>query len=257
MRPARLVSCWFEVPDGRAWPPVWYERHARVLEHSARKNTPDWTIDVRKIAPAVPMMSAYGGNLSSAFAYNSYKLAWWSQALQDAVDGERMLICDADLMVLRSLDPVWDIPFDVAITTKRECSRIPLNGGVVFVRVNARSRAWFAEWLRWNTKLLGDARLHKRYRETYAGMNQAALGALIENGGGQLADIAELPCREWNCETASWPLFDPSKPPRIVHIKGALRRGLMDPTSANALATPARRQIAAVWWALEKEALSA
>lgn len=252
----RLYSCFFGVAEGKAWPEDWYRRHARVLHYSARRNTPGWEIVVEQIAPSRPIAGCYPG-ATAAFFYNTHKLERWNREVQQAPDGTVLLVCDADLAVLRSLDPVLGMDFDVAITSKRDHTRIPLNGGVVFARVNARSRAWFAAWLDWNMRLLRDSKLHQRWRAVYAGMNQAAMGALLENGGTEIAKVLELPCTEWNCESASWRFFDARKPPRIVHVKGAMRRGLMDRGNVNALATAERRSIADVWWALERDALAA
>lgn len=252
----RLYSCWFRVPTGVAWPATWYERHARVLEYSALKNTPGWAVHVRQIADAAFRAARCRGNASS-YSYNTHKLMDWEQVVREAPEGEQLLICDADLMVLRPLDPIWDLDFDVAITEKRGLTKLPLNGGVVFLRVNARSRAWFAAWLDWNMRLLANGPLHDALRRKYAGMNQAALGGLIESGDSdRLAFVREIPCREWNCESATWRMFDETAPPRIVHVKGALRRALMDPRSENALADPQRKAIAAIWRQLERDAVA-
>lgn len=224
-----------------------------MLAFSARKNCPGWRVEVNKIGPAIHAPAARGGNQAS-YSYNTFKLNWWNEQVQGAADGDRLLICDADLMVLGQLDPVWDYGFDVAYTVKRGITRLPLNAGVIFLRVNDRSRAWFRAWLHWNMKLLGNAVLHTHYWKTYAGMNQAALGALLENGGEKLARQLELRCEEWNCESATWDTYRAEAPPRIVHVKGVMRRALMDPSHYRVNSTP-RGQIAAVWWDLEREAM--
>lgn len=252
----RLYSCWFEVGGTGAWPAVWYERHARVLEYSARVNAPGWQVDVEKIGPPTPRRAALGGGPSSSYVYNTHKLERWWQVVQEATDSDRLLLIDADTMVLRPLDPVWDTEFDVAITVKTGITRLPMNAGVVFVRVNARSKAWFEAWWTWNLRLLGNRSEHLRYRRTYAGMNQAALGALMEHEGRSLATVVEIRCEQWNCETATWATYDPTNPPRIVHVKGCMRRGLMAPTTYR-LTDPKRRAIADEWIRLERAAEAA
>lgn len=244
---------WFEAPAG-PHPVEWYARHARVLEHSARKHSPNWTVNVRRIGQPTPRKAARIGSAAS-FEYNTHKLEHWKAQVDGAADGELLLLIDADTMVLRPLDAIADVAFDVAITEKHGLTRLPYNGGVVFVRVNPRSRAWMDAWWKWNLRLLGSAPLHNRYAKIYAGMNQAALGALLENGGRELATLVELPCTEWNLESATWERFDAKNPPRIVHVKGGMRRGLMNPQQ-HPLGSTARRAIADVWLRLEKEALS-
>jgi hypothetical protein len=247
----RIYSCWFDVSrlgDPKTWPASWYARHAAVLEHSARINTPGWTVQVRQIGPPPPLRAARGGN-KSAYIYNTHKLADWRAVVDAAPDGEQLLLIDADTMILRPLDPVWDLDFDVAYTVKRDVTRLPINAGVIFLRVGPRARAFIAAWDEWNRRLLGDAALHDRFWKTYAGMNQAALGALLEIGGGpEIATLRELRCEEWNCESATWKTFDPENPPRIVHVKGAMRRGLMDPKKyPTALGSLDRQQIGTIW----------
>lgn len=254
MTAPRLYSCWFEVAGPGAWPATWYERHARVLEYSARVNSPGWTVDVRKIGRPTPRRAALGGGSTSSYIYNTHKLEDWWGAVRDAADGDRILLIDADTMILRPLDPVWDTPFDVAITVKTGVTRLPMNAGVVFVRVNPRSRVYIEAWWTWNLRLLGNRQEHLRYRRTYAGMNQAALGALMEHEGPRLATVAELRCEQWNCETATWATYDAGNQPRIVHVKGCMRRGIMAPTSYR-LTDPKRRAIADEWLRLERGAI--
>lgn len=251
-----LYSCWFHVPDKGAHPGEWYTRHARVLEHTARVNTPGWDVRVTRIGPPPPRRAARGGGSAVSYVYNTHKLEDWLRATEACQDGDRLLLIDSDTMILKPLDPVWEQDFDVAYTEKRGRTRLPLNGGVVFVRVSPRSRDFMRAWFRWNLKLLSDGPLHRRYWQTYAGMNQAALGALLENEGPSLATVGTLRCEEWNCESAMWATFDPENPPRIVHVKGALRRGLMGTRDKTALLTDQRRQIADVWWEYERAALA-
>jgi hypothetical protein len=255
MSAPKLYSCWFDASTvAGPWPASWYARHAAVLERSARENIPGWTIDVREIAPPPNLHAARPGN-KSAYIYNSHKLRDWLEVTESCADGDRLLLIDADTMVLRSLDPVWDSEFDVAYTIKRDVTRLPINAGVVFLRVNARSRAFMRAWLDWNMRLLGSAALHTKYWAKYAGMNQAALGALLEDGGGpRMAKLHELHCSEWNCESATWKTFDPANPPRIAHVKGNLRKGLMAPEKyPNAFSGAGRQQIADIWHAYERK----
>lgn len=258
----RLFSVWFEVagarPEGRstAWPGSWYARQAGVLNYSARLNSPNWTVQVQKIGPPPSRPVALMGPTRISFIYNTHKLEHWKNEVMKAPEGEGLLLIDSDTMVLHPLDPIWDLDFDVAITTKRNITRIPLNGGVVFLRVNDRSRAFMECWWRWNLKLLSDARMHHRYRQIYAGMNQAALGAVLEKKDFGGAKVVEIPCMDWNCETACWKFFDPAKTPRIVHVKGGIRRALMLPGRfANKDAK--QQAIMSIWFDLENQARAA
>jgi hypothetical protein len=227
-----------------------------VLEYTARKNCPNWQVNVRKVGPPVlpEGVKVSRSDIGAPFIYNVYKFRFWLRSVVEAAEGELLCLIDADTMVLRPLDPIAAMDFDVAITSKRGLTRLPLNGGVVFVRANERSRRFMRAWWDWNVKLIGDWRLHSIWRQKYAGMNQAALGALLESGGTQMAKVLEIPCAEWNCESSSWDRVD-LRQARVVHVKGQMRRGIMAPDK-HKLSTPQRLTIAQEWLRLEKEALA-
>jgi alpha-N-acetylglucosamine transferase len=154
------------------------------------------------------------------FESNSLKLEHWNALVQQAPDGDRILLIDADMLVVRPLDPVWDRPFDVAYTVRPSGAKFPLNGGVVAVRVGAASRAFMQAWAAENRRMLNDQAHHNRWRQRFGGINQAALGALL--AAGVRGQFATLPCLEWNCEDSCWGKFDPAVT-RLVHIKSELR----------------------------------
>jgi hypothetical protein len=239
-RPPRLVAHWFG--DN----PI-FERMARVLEFSARKNSPEWSIEVERVNPA-PRVSPLG---NASHATNTQKMDQWNGVVQAADDDDRILLIDADTMVLLPLDPVWHLEFDLAYTAKD--SRFPFNSGVVFLRVNARTRQFAAAWQEENARLLNTPAVHLEWRRRYGGVNQAALGAMLTRGIVEelgLA-VAKIPCAEWNCEDSTWTAFDPERT-RIVHVKSALRRGVFGIGPA----TPRLRRLVRIWRLLEREMLT-
>ena len=239
-RAPRLISHWFGAN------PI-FERMARVLEHSARKHCPEWSIEVERVTPA-PRVSPLGND---SHATNTQKMDEWNAVVQAAPEGDRILLIDADTMVLLPLDPVWDLEFDLAYTVKD--SRFPFNSGVVFLRVNDRARAFAAAWQAENARLLNTPTVHREWRRQYGGVNQAALGAMLTNGiVEQLGlQVAKIPCAEWNCEDSTWPLFDRERT-RIVHVKSALRRSVFGIGPA----TPRLKPLVRVWRLLEREMLA-
>lgn len=217
----QLVSCIFGSDA--------YERMGRVLRYTAGLYCPDWHIRVEKVAPAL-IDPRDGQRLESALGKashlaNTQKMIAWDAAVQAAPDGAEILLIDCDAMVVGPLDEVWTIPFDLAITTKRH-TRFPFNSGVVFVRVNARTRAFFRAWRDENLVMLRDRDHHQVWRRGYGGINQAALGRALESGWAQGLHVHELPCAEWNCEDSHWREFDPAVT-RIVHVKSALRMAIL------------------------------
>jgi hypothetical protein len=240
MTPPRLVACYFGARSGGQWP-----RLARVLEYSARRHCPDWQVDIHQITPrplAVP-------SFSSAYAANTQKLDEWTRIVAAAQDGDRLALLDADTMILHALDSVWDLNFDLAYTRRPASCRLPINAGVIFLRVTARVRSFVERWRDENRLMLRDRQRHETWRKRYGGINQAALGAILEAGAGAQLAVVPLECLEWNCEDASWPLYDPAVT-RIVHLKSALRQALFSRAHVSASVRP----LAHIWQDLERAA---
>lgn len=209
-----------------------YERLARTLEYTARQHCPGWDVTVERLdEAALPPLVPASGNPSHV--WNTWKLDWWRDRVLGAPDGARVLLIDGDTFVTRPLDPIWDLDFDVAYTLRAKYEKvrglagvrtrgggIPFNAGVIFLRVSERTRAFMRSWSETNLRFLRDAQEHEPWRKVYAGINQAALGYLLEQGE-HGCHIAELPCAEWNL--VEWGLYEPEVT-RIVHVKSSLRR---------------------------------
>ncbi len=243
MRAPRLVGCYFATRPQTAEP---WSRMARVLAHTAARQCPGWDVSIERLPGALPPSR----HRSEAEATNTLKLDHWAAAVADAPDGARLALVDVDTAVLRGLDDAWSLPFDLAYTV-REVSRLPLNAGVVFVRVSSRTRALVAAWRGENRRMFADARYHEPWQRRFGGMNQAAFGKVLESGlVGELGlELARLPCREWNCEDSSWRRFDPERT-RILHLKSGLRRTIFGIGPS----VPWLQDLARLWRALEREA---
>lgn len=214
----RLEACYFAGPD-RAW-----QRLARVLSLTATEQCPDWQIHVEAIEPGP---AALRQQLPRTIAANSRKLERWTEIVEASADGDRLLLIDADTMILQPLDAVWDLPFELAYTVRDAC-RFPLNGGVIFVRVCEAVRVFMRAWAAENATMLVDRAHHTRWQLRYGGINQAAFGALLESGALASVRTSTLPCREWNVEDSAWRGFDPALA-RILHIKSSLRLACLHP----------------------------
>ena len=213
-----LVSCFFSAKKERDGQ---YDRLARVLAYTARQHCPGWVVQITQIAPT--LIAPATGNPSHS--WNSAKLDYWDAVVQAAPNGTPLLLMDADTIILRPLDPIWDRSFDLAYTA-RERSRLPLNGGVVALRVSDQTKAAIRRWQQLNAAMLTNGPLHQPWHRKYAGMNQASFGCLLEEGGLADLSVVKLPCAEWNC--CEWAAFTPAT--RVVHIKSRLRRSVFGPT---------------------------
>lgn len=236
----RLEAPWFGGSEA-------FVRMARVLDYTARVHCPEWVVNVSHV-PVQPLQAH--DRAKDSHVQNTQKMEQWNAIVQGAADGERILLMDADTFITRPLYDVWEREFDLAYTSKD--SRFPFNSGVMFLRVSAATKAFFEAWAAVNREMLTTASIHAPWRERFGGINQAAFGRMLESGPS--IDIAELPCREWNCEDSAWAHFDPEVT-RIVHVKSALRRYLF-PRHVR-LAKPGVPELAELWTALEREACEA
>lgn len=211
MTPPRLDACYFNWPHDARW-----ARMARVLEWSARSACPTWQVQVQAITP-LPSSGI------RKFVHNTRKLEHWAARVADAVDGDRLLLMDADMAILRPLEDVWDRPFDVAYTVRPK--RFPINGGVVFLRISDRVRQFVIDWTRENRRLLEEPTGTYPWAKEYGGINQASLIGLLPECAARGIATLELPCAEWNCEDTTWTKFDPAVT-RILHVKSDLRNAI-------------------------------
>lgn len=238
----RLEACYFQGPpatpknpcgsDGR------WSRMAAVLEASARRHCPAWRVAVTAIGTA-PVGSALG---VETYERNTHKLDHWAAVVADAEDRDRLLLIDADTIVLRPLDDVWSLDFDLAYTVRPK--RFPLNGGVVFLRVSDRVRAFVTRWAALNRAMLNAPK--PTWKAEFGGINQAAFGTLLAEGDHGLT-LLGLPCAEWNCEDTSWPSYDPAVT-RILHVKDALRRACLSAFDCQ----PSLRALRAPWQEMDR-----
>ena len=237
MTPPLLYACYFGTGNQKQWP-----RMASVLAFTAAQHCPGWTIQLERIAEPPTARSASDGERA-----NTSKLDRWFDVIAAQPDGARVLLIDVDTAILRPLDPVWDRAFDVAYTVRPTASKFPLNAGVVFVRTGPRALAFMRAWRDENRRMRTDPQRHTEWRRRYAGMNQAALGCLLESPDRPDADLLTLPCREWNCEDSTWQFFD-ADVTRILHLKSQLRLALFH----GVVGRPYLRPLVKRWRALEQ-----
>lgn len=232
----RLYACHF---GGGAW-----DRMARVLAHSTLKHCPGMGFKVEQIESPIEQ------GIDPSYSSNTAKLDAWVRVACESPEGEVLCLMDADCMVLRDLRPIENLDFDFAYTL-RSPSRLPFNAGVVFARMGTKAGAFLRAWRDVNRRMILEPKFHQLWRARYGGINQAALGFVLENGLAEKLGVklATVPCREWNCEDSSWSQFDPAVT-RVVHIKSSLRRSIFSLGASRLDLRPLVR----IWRELEREA---
>lgn len=186
-------------------------RYLRAWEESVVENCPKATIEVIE-GEVPPRKEGWPGWAPD----NHYKLEIWRDALYES--NENIVLMDADTLVLRDLTSAFrGKSYDIAFTERP--GKLPLNGGVVFVRPNERSREFFDRWCEIDQHLLENRQAFEIAKKRHHGMNQASLVQLLDEEHG--ADIKRLPCRTWNNCDQTWHEFDETT--AVLHVKGHFR----------------------------------
>ena len=182
----------------------------------------------------------------TAFTSNWHKLRAWEKAVRDA--SEPVILADCDMLCLRSIGEAFDIGegavggwehWDIAYTQTSN-PRLPLNGGLLFVRPTDASKRFFHRWREIDRQMYINPALHDPWRVKTAGMNQASFWYLHERELAALgARVIALPCREWNACQDDWAHIGPEC--RMLHVKGTLRWAVLGDEAIAELPSELRR----------------
>lgn len=181
---------------------------------------------------------------------NAQKAHFNTQTVQEAGEGELLLLLDCDMMATGSLLSLQKMDFDLAVTERMPGAPYPVNTGFLAYRVSPQVRAWQQAWLDITLKMLSDRPFHRPWHSRWGGIHQAAFGWLLENPPCQL-NILHLPCSEWNSTDDTWELFDENT--KLVHLMAALRAAAVGHLS---IISPKVRLLAEKWKAYERAAAS-
>lgn len=204
----KIISVYFDYAQDKR-----YSTMAEVLKYTAKKYCPECDFELIKLK--APMRDG-----PRSFTSNTVKMDCWIDLLNNSDDD--VLFLDCDMIILQNLHSVLSGNYDIGIT-KRTKSRVPYNGGFVVVKNNDKARDFMLLWQDVNTKMYKDRLFHSKWRNKYAGMNQAALGYILEKEK-FLACINYLPCKIWNSCDDDWKFLNAET--KVIHIKGNLRRAI-------------------------------
>lgn len=201
-----------------------YRRMVDVLRLSVAENSPATPLSVH-------MPSSDDGAIfdiarhecKRAWIENCRKAKHHAQIIREAKAGELLCMIDADAMVLRPLECIENLEFDVAYTSRpADSSGWRINSGVYFVRISDATKRFFDELEQVSMVMLADEVLHHEWRTeySYGGLHQSAFGYMLKHFESPILKFCSLPCAEWNCVDGIW---STAADPRIVHIMGQLR----------------------------------
>jgi len=222
-----------------------YLRLLEVFRYSVQKHMPDVKMEIWKTNPPKKRNDRNTGVVT-----NTAKLGLWLEAMEKT--NEDIILMDCDMLVIGDLSLAFQYEFDIAHTCRHTIehgrNRIPINGGVMFIRHNERSYNFMRRMKEVNDKMYLDPKFHHPYRVKYAGMNQAAYGYMLEHPKEHNAKILALSCQEWNLCNTEWHLFDEYT--KCIHYKSRLRRAALGQSTYYA---PAMRPFVQLWKAYETE----
>lgn len=207
----KIFTVMFDVDKAKTW-----TRLLNVFRESVRLHMPEVEL-VEKIIKAPRQVAGK----SACMTYNTVKLGIWNDYIQEAT--EDTILIDCDMLCLRSAQHIFREKFDLALTFTGSGKGPPLNAGVVFVKPTARARQIMNTWVNVNSNMYDNNSLHQRYARKYLGMNQSALGCMIENR--MIEDVKILKTREWNAVGTDWGKITDKTV--FVHIKSELRNAIM------------------------------
>lgn len=144
---------------------------------------------------------------------NTHKLEAFVQFASKSDDD--LIFLDCDMLVLGDPAEIFVDDFDAAYTAADYDRYPPFNCGLLAFRNTLAGRGRLVALRDMNRRMHNDPEFHAEYRRKYQGINQSALGALLESG----QNWHKLPMSVWNlCEP--WP--KKIEAPKILHCKARL-----------------------------------
>ena len=226
-----LHTVQFNIPGQKDYAPL-----LAVFRESLRRNMSGVKLVEHVLKPPaeIPLLRKV------SYWANTYKLRRWEQIVRKAT--EPVILADCDMLCLRDISSAFSQDFDIAYTVRTN-RRLPLNGGLIFVKPTDASRRFFAMFRATNERMYWDPIFHAKWMHKTAGMNQAAFWYLVckvDHG----AKLATLDCKEWNACDEDWPGVNGDT--RMLHVKGRLRLAVIGKLTEENMPEDLRKA-AAIW----------
>lgn len=223
--------------------PKKYFRMLNVLKDSVKKNSPNTELDVRVISDRDLEIKEIGSRREAWYVQNCRKAKHHFRVVDTANEGDLICLIDCDTMVLRDMSPAIEQMegYDLGLTWKPEGCRLPINSGVVFVRVSDRARTLYSNWLHTARWMLRNQEFYRPWQVQYGGVHQSSLAFMLAQANHDL-NVVSLPCEEWNSVRETW--CTAPKKARLVHFIGKLRSHILMGTRPQ---DPEMRKVVYAW----------
>ena len=185
-----------------------YRQLLKVFLATAAEHMPGVEVDLIKVRP--PRKISRKHDMAHAF----------NLAAERAMQGrENAAVCDIDLMFVQSIESVFALDFDVAVTVRE---KYKYNTGLWFYRPTAKADIFLDTWIRNTHEMMQhpDQEENKSMIAEYAGIDQASLAQTISEK--KRINVLELQCTVWNSCQGEWKHIN--KNTKVIHVKSGLRR---------------------------------
>ena len=192
-----------------------YERMLNAWENSVKANT-NAEYEIVRLDPKDYPQCQHPKN---SYVANSVKLNYWAEKIKQ--ESGNICLIDGDTVVLKDVEHVFDLDFDIAFTRRSKGVHIPINGGVLFVKASPRVHDFFDKWVLTNNEMLTNRVLHLHWYRKYNGINQASFGYMLERYKSDLK-IIQVEGSKYNaCDKIDW--IGINDDTHILHVKSELR----------------------------------
>ena len=203
-----------------------YNTFNKVLEHSLERNTKNINHKIVVDEWPTEYLNNHHSDLLGNYNVNAYKLKKMIEFIKES-NADKIILSDCDVLFLDDIDEVYDKDFHIGITkhtnTPNNPYRWPYNGGVIFVKKSDLTEEFFDLFYNINLELINNPTKHRQYQKIYDGMNQAAMGCILEeHNKNNKFNIQDIPCSKYNSCENDWPTLNPYTT-KIIHYKVYLR----------------------------------
>lgn len=172
-------------------------------------------LEVIKVPEASPNDPRYRFKINT----NSQKLNIFNKIVQAA--DEDIIFTDCDMILTQDISELFDRVRTIGYTYADYPRSVPFNGGVLVVKNNQQAKDEFDELTDLNNVMVEKPLYHSKFRQKYQGINQSAMGAMLERG----VTWTRLPMSIYNL-AENWHV--PIEQTKLIHYKGKLQDAIFN-----------------------------
>lgn len=186
--------------------------------------------DIARKAFLVKRLTKYQGYQSKLAIPG--KLNFWNTIVQES-QSSNLVLLDADTLVIRDFTEFFNKDFDIGFTYKTEESENldwPLNTGVILVKRNERSLAFFEKWAEYTNAIVSEGKKIGLCQKNWGAIDQATMGMMLDtrdkNKYSKMIKVGDVKCQGFPCSILNETRCIHLTEAYIVHYKGWFQKVL-------------------------------